>query len=176
MAALLKRTLSRKPTAGTHWTVRLAAQASGISKTTVHRLFQASITSIFAFNATAECISRGLRFVHPVLLILQRFFWCVEQSPAGHAVSDEIPTAATSIDLDDLPFWKAINAVADCSHRSVTAKHLVGLVPPHCEPVAHSLILQGPARHIPHGPKASARQRNRLFRVEWHSLAHREKQ
>ncbi len=25
----------------THWTVRLAAQASGISKTTVHRLFQA---------------------------------------------------------------------------------------------------------------------------------------
>jgi putative transposase len=41
VAALLKRTLSRKPTAGTHWTVRQAAQASGISKSTVHRLFQA---------------------------------------------------------------------------------------------------------------------------------------
>jgi putative transposase len=41
VAALLKRTLSRKPAAGTHWTVRQAAQASGISKTTVHRLFQA---------------------------------------------------------------------------------------------------------------------------------------
>ena len=41
VAALLKRTLSRKPAAATHWTVRLAAQASGISKTTVHRLFQA---------------------------------------------------------------------------------------------------------------------------------------
>jgi putative transposase len=41
VAALLKRTLSRKPAAGTHWTVRLAAQASGISKSTVHRLFQA---------------------------------------------------------------------------------------------------------------------------------------
>jgi putative transposase len=41
IAALLKRTLSRKPAAGTHWTVRLAAQASGISKSTVHRLFQA---------------------------------------------------------------------------------------------------------------------------------------
>src|SRR5271165_7138076 len=41
VAALLKRTLSRKPTAGTHWRVRLAAQASGISKSTVHRLFQA---------------------------------------------------------------------------------------------------------------------------------------
>ena len=41
VAALLKRTLSRKPPAGTHWTVRLAAQASGISKSTVHRLFQA---------------------------------------------------------------------------------------------------------------------------------------
>jgi putative transposase len=40
IAGLLKRTLSRKPAAGTHWTVRLAAQASGISKSTVHRLFQ----------------------------------------------------------------------------------------------------------------------------------------
>jgi len=33
-------TLSRKPTAGAHWIVRQAAQASGISKSTVHRLFQ----------------------------------------------------------------------------------------------------------------------------------------
>ena len=41
VAALLKRTLSRKPKAGTHWTVREAAQANGISKSTVHRLFQA---------------------------------------------------------------------------------------------------------------------------------------
>ncbi|MGA3128007.1 MAG: IS630 family transposase [Candidatus Korobacteraceae bacterium] len=41
VAALLKRTLSRKPTAATHWSIRLAAKASGISKSTVHRLFQA---------------------------------------------------------------------------------------------------------------------------------------
>lgn len=41
IAALLKRTLSRRPSAGTHWSVRQAAQASGISKSTVHRLFQA---------------------------------------------------------------------------------------------------------------------------------------
>jgi len=41
VAALLKRTLTRKPKAGTHWTIREAAQASGISKSTVHRLFQA---------------------------------------------------------------------------------------------------------------------------------------
>jgi putative transposase len=41
IAALLKRTLSSKPKAGTHWTVRDAARASGISKSTVHRLFQA---------------------------------------------------------------------------------------------------------------------------------------
>jgi putative transposase len=41
IAALLKRTLSRKPTAGTHWSVREAAKSSGISKSTVHRLFQA---------------------------------------------------------------------------------------------------------------------------------------
>jgi putative transposase len=40
VAALLNRTLSRKPTAGTHWSVRQAASASGISKSTVHRLFQ----------------------------------------------------------------------------------------------------------------------------------------
>ena len=41
VAALLKRTLSHKPKSGTHWTVREAAQVSGISKSTVHRLFQA---------------------------------------------------------------------------------------------------------------------------------------
>ena len=41
VAALLKRTLSRESKAGTHWTVREAAQESGISKSTVHRLFQA---------------------------------------------------------------------------------------------------------------------------------------
>jgi putative transposase len=40
IAALLKRTLSRNPTASTHWSVRQAAKASGISKSTVHRLFQ----------------------------------------------------------------------------------------------------------------------------------------
>src|SRR5262245_4675376 len=41
VAALLNRTLSRQPKAGTHWTIREAAQVSGISKSTVHRLFQA---------------------------------------------------------------------------------------------------------------------------------------
>jgi hypothetical protein len=41
IATLLKRTLASKPKAGTHWTVRDAAQVSGISKSTVHRLFQA---------------------------------------------------------------------------------------------------------------------------------------
>jgi putative transposase len=41
VAALLKRTLSRTPSSATHWTVRQAAEASGISKSTVHRLFQA---------------------------------------------------------------------------------------------------------------------------------------
>jgi len=41
VAGLLKRTLSRKPAGATHWSVRQAARASGISKSTVHRLFQA---------------------------------------------------------------------------------------------------------------------------------------
>ncbi|MGB9105897.1 MAG: IS630 family transposase [Terriglobales bacterium] len=40
IAALLQRTLSRKPAGATHWSVRQAAQASGISKSTVHRVFQ----------------------------------------------------------------------------------------------------------------------------------------
>jgi putative transposase len=40
IAALLKRTISRKPAGTTHWSVRLAASASGLSKSTVHRLFQ----------------------------------------------------------------------------------------------------------------------------------------
>jgi putative transposase len=40
IAALLKRTLSRKPADGTHWSIRHAAQASGISRSTVHRVFQ----------------------------------------------------------------------------------------------------------------------------------------
>jgi putative transposase len=39
VAALLKRTLSHKPASGTHWTIRSAARDSGISKSTVHRLF-----------------------------------------------------------------------------------------------------------------------------------------
>jgi len=40
IAALLKRTLSRRPANGTHWSIRQAAQASGISRSTVHRVFQ----------------------------------------------------------------------------------------------------------------------------------------
>lgn len=40
VAALLRRTLKQKPPAGTHWTVRLAAETNGLSKSTVHRVFQ----------------------------------------------------------------------------------------------------------------------------------------
>jgi putative transposase len=40
IAVLLKRTLSRKPANRTHWSIRQAAQASGISRSTVHRVFQ----------------------------------------------------------------------------------------------------------------------------------------
>jgi len=41
VAALINKTLSSKPATGTHWSVRVAATESGISKSTVHRLFQA---------------------------------------------------------------------------------------------------------------------------------------
>ena len=40
IAVLLKRTLARKPANRTHWSIRQAAQASGISRSTVHRVFQ----------------------------------------------------------------------------------------------------------------------------------------
>ena len=40
IAALLKHTLAHRPAGATHWSVRQASQASGISKSTVHRLFQ----------------------------------------------------------------------------------------------------------------------------------------
>jgi putative transposase len=40
VASLLRRTLKTKPPAGTHWSVRQAAEANRISKSTVHRVFQ----------------------------------------------------------------------------------------------------------------------------------------
>lgn len=39
-AVLWRRTLKQKPPMGTHWTVRLAAEANGLSKPSVHRVFQ----------------------------------------------------------------------------------------------------------------------------------------
>jgi putative transposase len=41
VATLLRRTLKTKPLAGTHWSVRQAAEANRLSKSTVHRVFQA---------------------------------------------------------------------------------------------------------------------------------------
>lgn len=40
VASLLRRTLKTKPPAGTHWSVRRAAKANRLSKSTVHRVFQ----------------------------------------------------------------------------------------------------------------------------------------
>jgi putative transposase len=40
IAVLLRRTLKQKPPLGTHWTVRPAAEANGLSKSSVHRVFQ----------------------------------------------------------------------------------------------------------------------------------------
>ncbi len=40
VASLLRRTLKTKPAAGTHWSVRQAAEANRLSKSTVHRVFQ----------------------------------------------------------------------------------------------------------------------------------------
>jgi len=40
VALLLRRTPKQKPPAGTHWTVRPAAESNGLSKSSVHRVFQ----------------------------------------------------------------------------------------------------------------------------------------
>lgn len=40
VASLLRRTLKTRPPAGTHWSVRQAAEANRISRSTVHRVFQ----------------------------------------------------------------------------------------------------------------------------------------
>jgi putative transposase len=40
IAALLQRTLARRPVESAHWSIRPAAQASGISRSTVHRVLQ----------------------------------------------------------------------------------------------------------------------------------------
>lgn len=40
VASLLRRTLKTKPPGGTHWSVRQAAEANRLSKSTVHRVFQ----------------------------------------------------------------------------------------------------------------------------------------
>src|SRR6201984_715485 len=40
VASLLRRTLKTAPPAGTHWSVRQAAEANRLSKSTVHRVFQ----------------------------------------------------------------------------------------------------------------------------------------
>ena len=41
VALLLRRTLKNKPPSGSHWSVRQAADSNGLSKSTVHRVFQA---------------------------------------------------------------------------------------------------------------------------------------
>src|SRR5271156_3254031 len=41
VALLLRRTLKNKPPAGSHWSVRQAADSNGLSKSTVHRVFRA---------------------------------------------------------------------------------------------------------------------------------------
>jgi Homeodomain-like domain len=41
VALLLRRTLKDKPPAGSHWSVRQAADSNELSKSTVHRIFQA---------------------------------------------------------------------------------------------------------------------------------------
>ena len=79
IAALLKRTLSCKPAAGTHWTVRLAAQASGISKSTVHRLFQ--VFALQPHRSRSFKLSTDLFFIEKVRDIVGLYL-----NPPDHAL------------------------------------------------------------------------------------------
>jgi putative transposase len=54
VAGLLRRALKQKPPTGTHWTVRLAAEANSLSRSSVHRVFQ-----LFAEQRTTAGISRS---------------------------------------------------------------------------------------------------------------------
>src|SRR5271169_5304712 len=79
IAALLKRTVSRKPTGTTHWGIREAAKASGISKSTVHRLFQTF--AVQPHRSRSFKISTDLFFIEKVRDIVGLYL-----NPPDHAL------------------------------------------------------------------------------------------
>ena len=79
VAALLNRVLQSRPESGTHWTVRGAAAASGISKSSVQRYFQ--LFGIPPHRTRSFKLSTDPLFVEKVRDIV-----CLYLSPPDHAV------------------------------------------------------------------------------------------
>ncbi len=79
VASLLRRTLKNKPPAGSHWSVRQAADLNGLSKSTVHRLFQAF--SVQPHRTKNFKVSSNPFFVRKVPM-----WWGLYLNPPDHAI------------------------------------------------------------------------------------------
>ena len=79
MASLLRRTLKTRPPAGTHWSVRQAAEANRISKSTVHRVFQT--LAVQPHRSKTFKLSTDLFFVEKVRDIVGLYL-----NPPDHAI------------------------------------------------------------------------------------------
>jgi putative transposase len=79
VAVLLRRTLKQKPPGTTHWSVRLAAEANGLSKSTVHRVFQ--LFSLQPHRSKSFKLSTDPFFVEKVRDVVGLYL-----NPPDHAV------------------------------------------------------------------------------------------
>ena len=79
VAVLLRRTLKQKPPGATHWSVRLAAEANGLSKSTVHRVFQ--LFSLQPHRSKSFKLSTDPFFVEKVRDVVGLYL-----NPPDHAV------------------------------------------------------------------------------------------
>src|ERR1035438_1627385 len=79
VAVLLRRTLKQNPPGATHWSVRLAAEANGLSKSTVHRVFQ--LFSLQPHRSKSFKLSTDPFFVEKVRDVVGLYL-----NPPDHAV------------------------------------------------------------------------------------------
>jgi len=79
VAVLLRRTLKQKPPGATHWSVRRAAEANGLSKSTVHRVFQ--LFSLQPHRSKSFKLSTDAFFVEKVRDVVGLYL-----NPPDHAV------------------------------------------------------------------------------------------
>ncbi len=89
VALLLRRTLKNKPPAGSHWSVRQAADSNGLSKSTVHRVFRAFAvqphrTRNFKLSSDPFFVEKGKRcsgsLPEPLSIMVPSYFPVDEKS------------------------------------------------------------------------------------------------